>query len=247
MGSHFSAIGFPVRTYGEFEDLMARALEHGECIETRRSAYVRWSLGAGPELWAQEYENGEFGLVPHFAGEAIMRVGLTERIERPEAPPLDDAFYGWADPEDAEDMESGLFPLVFDVPDYVLHQNLSLPVIVEARISAFAHELTAYSGEEEFLADQEEPKFSPEFFIPSGTFKPGGETMDPPEAYAICAGRVLDCSLRTNPATGTKFWWAKVKHYGGEMDVAADPEDVEGHITDAGTVKGSFWLSGRPL
>ncbi len=180
MGSHFSAIGFPVRTYGEFEDLMARALEHGECIETRRGAYVRWSLGAGPELWAQEYENGEFGLVPHFAGEAIMRVGLTERIERPEAPPLDDAFYGWADPEDAEDMESGLFPLVFDVPDYVLHQNLSLPVIVEARISAFAHELTAYSGEEEFLADQEEPKFSPEFFIPSGTFKSGGETMDPP-------------------------------------------------------------------
>jgi hypothetical protein len=243
MGSHMSCIGFPFETFKEFRDLMLRAVENGERIETGRGAYFRWSSGAGAELWAQVYEDGSFGLNPHFAGEAAMHVGITERVERPEAPPLDGAFYCWADPGEDTGPESGLFPLVFDAPDYALYRGLVLPAVVEARISAFAHEITAYPDEEAFRAEWS--KFAPGFFIPSGTFKAGGEAIDPPEALAIFGGHVLGSSLLTNPATGAEFWWAKVRNYGGEIEVVADPEDVAGEIVEGGVIKGSFWLSGR--
>lgn len=241
-----SCIGFSIESYEEFVDLALRALETDERIETGHGAYVRWSVGDGVELWAQAYEDGSLGLNPHFAGEARMRIGLTERVERPGAPLLDGAFYGWAVPERDDHPESGLFPLVFDVPDYVLNEALVLPAAVEAQIAAFAHELSAYPGEEEFLASQHgELNFAPQFFIPSGLFKPGGEAMEPPEAWAIFGGHVLRCSSLTNPVTGALFLWARVRHYGGEMDVVADPEDVEGEIVEGGTITGSFWLSGR--
>jgi hypothetical protein len=241
-----SCIGFPVGSHEEFVDLVLRALETGERIETGRGAYVRWSVGDGVELWAQDYEDGSLRVNPHFAGEARMRIGLTERVERPDAPPLDGAFYGWADPELDDDPESGLFPLVFDVPDYALYEAPVLPTTVEAQIAAFAHELGAYSTEEEFLASQtEEPKFAPGFFIPSGLFKFGEETTEPLEARAIFSGHVLRCAILTNPVTGIRFRWARVRHYGGEMDVVADSEDVEGEIVEGGMIAGTFWLSGR--
>ena len=41
-----SCIGFFVETYEDFENLLHRAVEHGERIETGSGAYARWSAGA---------------------------------------------------------------------------------------------------------------------------------------------------------------------------------------------------------
>jgi hypothetical protein len=52
--------------------------------------------------------------------------------------------------------------------------------------------------------------------------------------------------FRWSSGAGAEFWWAKVRNYGGEIEVLADPEDVAGEIVEGGVIKGSFWLSGRP-
>ena len=58
-------------------------------------------------------------------------------------------------------------------------------------------------------------------------------------------GIVLDSSVLVNPATGRAFQWARVRTFGGELDLVADPEVVTGAFVTAGVVTGSFWLSGR--
>ncbi len=174
-----------------------------------------------------------------------MRVSITERIPRHEHSILDGAFYGWADPR-SEDPESGEFPFVFDLPDYDLHNSLQLPVAANVQIAAFAHHLNGFANEEAYLASQREGrKFAPESFIPSGLFTPDGKVTEPPQAYSIFSGHVLDTAVINNPATNHEFYWAKVRTLGGEIDVVADPQIVKGSIVKDGIVRGTFWLSGR--
>jgi hypothetical protein len=182
---------------------------------------------------------------PHFSGDAVMRVGLTRRIEHEDFSPLDGAFYGWAGSSD-DDPEDGIYPFVFDTPDYGLHSALPLPVVVNVQLAGFAHELQAFESEEQYRASQlEEPRFASQSFFPSGLFVPDGESDTPPQAYAFFTGRVLQTALLTNPAPGGSFCWAQVRTLGGEVDVVADPEVIRGELTKDGVIQGTFWLSGR--
>jgi hypothetical protein len=49
----------------------------------------------------------------------------------------------------------------------------------------------------------------------------------------------------TNPATRLQYFWARVRTYGGEIEVVASPEVVEGTLMQGGVINGLFWLSGR--
>jgi hypothetical protein len=246
MPSHLSDLGFDLESEDEFRELAYQAFEKGERLAAESGVYLRWAPGAGVELWGQlDREENLIGLNPHFAGESVMRVGLTARIERPEASPLDGAFHGWASPI-GDDPERGEYPFVFDAPDYLLCSSVKLPSIAEVQIAAFAHELSAYESDEAYDASQSgEPKFAAESFIPSGLFTPDLEKVEPPQAYAIMTGRVLETAVRTNPVTGGEFCWARIQTYGGEFDIVADPLLVLGVIVKGGVVHGSFWLSGR--
>lgn len=68
---------------------------------------------------------------------------------------------------------------------------------------------------------------------------------DPPLAYAIFTGHVLETSIITNPVTDHEFIWAKVRTLGGEVDMVSDPVLLNGPVVKGGVVSGSFWLSGR--
>jgi hypothetical protein len=246
-----SDIGFPLESDEDFHQLIVQASEKGEPIEASQGSYIKWSVGQGIELWAQVNRDNEvIGLNPHFTGTALMRVGLTERILRPEGTELDGAFHGWADPGENE-AETGAYPFVFDVPDYRTYDDLKLPRIVSAQIAAFAHELEAFENDEAYEAHEasqpEGIRFAPESFFPSGLglFTPEGISTEPPQAYAFFAGHVLDTAILTNPITKREFCWARVRTLGGEMDVVADPQILEGFLVKDGVVSGWFWLSGR--
>ena len=244
--NHWSSIGFPLQTGIAILELAARAAKNGVPIEAGRGTYIRWSAGVGAELWAQTDRDGNLmGLNPHFSGDAKLRVRLEDRILYPGAPVLDGAFYGWANPDGAR-AEGGDCPLVFDTPDYELHRLLELPVVMDVQLSAFARELHAFRDEAEFYASKWGESFAAESFVPSGLFE-AAEGGDPPQPYAIFTGYVVGTSLLTNPVTGAAFYWARVSTLGGEVDVVADPEVLEGTLVEGGVVCGWFWLSGRLL
>jgi hypothetical protein len=114
------------------------------------------------------------------------------------------------------------------------------------QLSAFAHDIKGFQSEEEYFNAQEgEMKFAVESFIPSGLFKPDGESATPPVAQAIFSGRIIDTQKRTNAYTNKAYVWAKVSVLGDEIDVVADPEIIEGEMVNGGILSGSFWLTGR--
>lgn len=173
MPSHMSDIGFPLESDEDFHQLIIQASEKGEPVEASKGSYIKWSEGQGIELWAQVNRDNEvIGLNPHFTGSALMRVGLTERILRPEGTELDGAFHGWADPSENV-AETGAYPFVFDMPDYRTYDDIKLPCIVSAQIAAFAHELEAFENAEAYEASQpEEIRFAPSHFSSQAYLRP---------------------------------------------------------------------------
>ena len=247
MPSHLSDIGFKVVDHEGFTRIAMQAAREGEVIPVRDGSYLKWSPGAGIELWAQlDLDHDIIGLNPHYAGSATMRIGLTQRVLRPQGTNLDGAFYGWANPSE-DDSETGEFPFVFDAPDYRLHDDRAIPAIAEVQLAAFAHEQQGFANEKAFDESQaEDMMLASEAFIPSGLFTAEGST-EPPQAEAIFSGHIMKTAIITNPATEADLLWARVSTLGGEIEVVADPEVLEGSLVVGGVIKGSFWLTGRVL
>lgn len=249
MPSHFSSIGFPLRTQEEFVALAEQVAGDAEVVPAQVGHYLRWTGSAGEELWLQvDGEERLIGMVPHFTGKSAVRVGITERVTRPSDTSLDGAFHGWASPP--EDVPAdGTYPFVFDLPDAATYADLVPPAIVDTQIAAFAHDLSFYESEDAFLASQAERsvKFAAKSFIPSGLFAPEGAQPAVPEAMAIFTGVVVESAVCQNAVTGASFLWALVDTVGGSFDVVADPELLSQAPPAGGVVSGTFWLSGRLL
>ncbi len=100
---------------------------------------------------------------------------------------------------------------MFDVPNICTYSNIKLPQIAVIQLSAFAHEIKGFESEEEYFNAQEsEMKFAVESFIPSGLFKPDGESTMPPVAQAIFSGRIIDTQKYTNAHINKEYIWANL-------------------------------------
>ena len=249
MPNHLTTLGFPVTTEKDFRHYVFLASEFGQKRESPNGSYTMWALGNGIELWVQtNLHKRILGMNPHFSGHSRMKVGLSRRIARNNQSILDGALYAWADPSDEQDVESGSYPFVFDLPDYDLYSDISIPGPATLQLAAFAHELQGFASEEDYYADQEGGlTFAAESFIPSGLFTSftEGGASERLEAQAFFSGHVLVTQVLTNPVTSQRFYWARVRTLGGEVDVVADPQVVRGKVVKGGIVKGDFWLSGR--
>ncbi len=245
MPSHFSTIGFPLNSEADFLALANRLAEKSEMIDVPDGRYLRWSSQTGAEIWLQLDSNDDLiGMVPHFAGPSRVRVGLTAQVTRPDDTALDGAFHGWAHPSD-DDPEVGDYPFVFDTPDFRRHTSVPIPSIVTAQIAAFAHEISIFESIDAYDASGSgEPQLASQSFIPSGLFKPGGEATEPPEAYGILTGHIVQAAEKRNELSGEPFYWALVDSLGGTFDVVIDPELMDQALKIGGVLSGSFWLSG---
>jgi hypothetical protein len=169
---------------------------------------------------------------------------LTRPVTRPAGTILDGAYHGWADPA-GDDPESGVYPFVFDSPDFHLYPEFAYPCLVEAQIAAFAHEVQLYDTPESYYQSQTaEPQFGSQSFIPAGLFAMQ-EPDQQPLAYAIMRGHVITAERRHNELADGYFHWAKVETLGGTFDVVIPPELLEALPSPGNVISGSFWLSGR--
>ncbi|MFW5658385.1 MAG: hypothetical protein ACOCZ8_00240 [Bacteroidota bacterium] len=257
MLSHLSDIGFRMEEEEELSALVETLSNDGDPIPVRAGYYVVCRLEGGIELWMQFNRNGEWlGLNPHFRGESKLRLLLNHTIFRNDEQ-LDGAFHAWADPTreairasmQNERLQSGslpgLFPFVFDLPDFHTLPGLQLPQVAEVQIAAFAHEMHCFDDEAQYFAAQDEAddQFAVESFIPLGLLT--DDEQEEPEAFARLSGRVLKTEYLENPHTGHGFHWALVRTLGGEVDVLCDPDLLENAPEVGGIVSGDFWLSGR--
>ena len=246
MASNFSTIGMPVASAEEMNAMAAHIGPLAEPLTAPGGTYFRWSDPSGAEMWLQVNADNELiGINPHYAGQSAVRVGLTARLPSAGPSELDGAFHGWAAPTgDAPD--TGCYPFVFDAPDYRLHEELALPSHRMVQVAAFAQDVAAFKTIAAYEASQAgDVKLGSRSFIPSGLFKPTGESIVPPEALAILAGHVLAVDQKVNGLTGCAFYWALVETYGGTYDVLIDLRLLTSPPVVGGVISGSFWLSGR--
>jgi hypothetical protein len=246
MPSHYSDVGFHIENEAQYRKVAEYAANSGKIFPVTGGAYIRWEAGAGVELWVQvEGEDQVVGVNPHFQGDARMRVGLVERVDRSADSRFDGGFHAYAGPR--TDQVGGDTPFVFDTPDARRYDDLPLPVIVEASLCGFAHQFVGYKSEGAWRAAQ------PEFRLSVGSFQqlapaPDAPKDAPPDAFVRLTGLVIATEERENPFSNVKFRWAHLAVPGGQIDVVADPDIVMGDAIGPGAVvDGLFWLSGRVL
>ncbi|MEM7460835.1 MAG: hypothetical protein AAF331_15325 [Pseudomonadota bacterium] len=248
--SNYSSIGFPVTSEEELRDLVASLIDVAAVVPAEHGTYLLYEDPSGAAFWIQvDQHNSIAGVNPHFNGRSHRRVGLQSDVERPNSE-LDGAIYAWANPSSIDDLESGEYPFVFDLPDRSLLGDIVFPQIIDVQLAAFAHEVSFFASEEEFYSHDsaDGAKMAAESFIPSGLFlsdeAPAGT---PPEAKAVFTGRILDVCENMNAFTGHSFISAKTNTFGGLIDIVVDPILAPQLPKAGGIVQGSFWLSGRLL
>ena len=248
MPNHFATIGLPVETPADLSPLARRIVKSSRIFETDRGDYLRWASDSGAEVWLQaDIDKRLNGVHPHFSGKSVVRVGLTRTVVHPEATALDGGFHAWAEPHN-DSPEDGHYPFIFDAPDFLLHQNLTLPCVAMVQIAAFAYEVTVFDSLQAYNATQTgEMKWAAQSFIPEGLLAHRREPEHSPTALATIRGHILETELRTNELAGLAFYWVLVQTYGAVIDVVIDPQIVNEPIKIGGVIAGSFWLSGRLL
>ncbi len=221
--SHLSSIGFHIKTQEEFHDLIDGVARACNAIPVAEGAYLRWIDRSGAELWLQRDKSGSLiGVNPHFNGPSRLRIGLTDRIERPDGSVLDGAYHAWMAPR-SDNPGDGEYPFVFDSPDARIHPGLDGPTLAQVQIAAFPSEITVFESKDEYEACHagEEVRFAPQSFIPVGLFQQ--REAQPPRAYALFTGYVRETRRLKNAFTKNEFVWAAVETLGGSFDVVLDP------------------------
>jgi hypothetical protein len=254
MASHYSSLGMSIESEAELIAFAEAVGPLAEGVVCNEGTYFHWHDASGAELWLQVNRDNEFlGMLPHFAGESRLIVRLVSRIHTSDRSPMDGSFYGWIDSvgaiEDTEPAEeSGLYPFVFDSPEFARLAPLELPITLPMQIAAIAHEIEIHADEAAFAASQTgEVKLEPRSFIPSGLYHPDGTEATLPEARAIITGRVLKGERRLNTYTNQAFYTALLETYGGEYDVAIDTSLLSSVPQPGNILSGSFWLTGRVI
>lgn len=241
------SLGFRIDSMDDFKALGIRAAKSGASLPAPHGTYIRWDVGGGPQIWVQikQHSRAILGWHTHFAGRAQMRIALTKRMLTEEHDPLEGGFHGWADPR-SDDATEGQYPLLFHAPNFDLHDHLSVPVVRTVQLTAFAHTLTVYPGDEEYFASQTATvKFAAESFVPIGLFPAKGNPDAPPVPAAQFAGHVVKGALLTNPMTSIAYQWARVRTVGGDLDVVADIDTCTEPMEEGNVVSGKFRLSGH--
>ncbi len=245
MASHLSSLGINVKDKNEFIELFKKANEKGEHISTKSGKYVKWEMGDGVELWGQIDNSGNpIGLNPHFSGESVMKVRIVDLVKNEDDTILDGAIHCWAEPVEGE--SDGIYPFLFDSPDFDMYQDIKCPQVVSVKVTGIAHEISTYENEKEFdQLQNSESKFASESFIPIGLFSENNDGKSTLEAMALFTGYVLETKIIRNSYTNIQIHWARIKTLGGELDIIVDPEILNGEIVVNGIVSGTFWLTGR--
>jgi hypothetical protein len=171
-------------------------------------------------------------------------VSIRSILRRPGETSLAGTIRGWVNDETGRTAGILDCPIVIDVPNLATHGRLELPISVDVQVAAFAREVSTFASEDAYYASQEPGGFASRSYVPSGTFTPEGGATEPPQAFGIFTGHVLEAAAKRNRRTGAAFYWALVDTLGGTFDVLVDPELLTEPPRPGGILQGSFWFSG---
>ena len=245
--SNFSNIGFQVASPEDLQVLIQKTYGIGTVYAVDKGSYILYSDDSDAELWIQRNEKKQIiGINPHYNGLSRRNVCLTQAIKG-KTSQLDGSFSAWADPSDDTNPESGLYPFVFDVPDFKRIKELHFPINQLIQLTAFAKQLQVYTSEDEFHTSQTtNMKLSAHSFIPTGLFSTQDTSdVEKNAATASFSGSIKAFKKKKNELSQCEFYCLLIDTYGGEVDVVSDCSFFDKEPVINGIVHGEFWLSGQ--
>ncbi len=225
----------------DFQRLIRHVSKEATIYDTPSGTYLRWSPGAGAELWIQaNLEHEIIGCNPHFSGEGKLRFGITETFHSLHSP-LEGRLVGWVEPKNEKVPTSGLYPLTAEMPDFTLSEPfLFKHPLMTLQVAAFAEVVSCYANERAFAMSHNAQTMAVPTFQQSIEVEEDGSP-----ALANIVGFVRKTELRLNPLTEQLFYAILLETHGGTIDVVAPVDTLlETPIIDS-VLAGSFWLSAR--
>lgn len=245
--SHFSAVGFAIRSRDEMLAVARRVPASALYAQTEAGSYYRWESGGGSELWlATGPDQSLKSVVPHFASIVRTRARVTELVPSQEHE-MDGAMLIHVVPDRAGrargDDGAGACRLLVDVPDFRRMDALVLPIEVDLSIGAVAERIEHYGSEADLRAAGS--RAPAESLVPSGLISTDGTDRVPKRAEALIHGTVLASGMRTNAVSGRPFTWARVRTNVMEIEVVADPVLLPRPPVAGSLLGGTFWITAR--
>jgi len=236
--SHLSCIGFHSESDEELRKIAMRAFEQAEPMKAGDNFYMYYREESGAELWLQfDKQKQLIGLSPHFDSAGYWLVGLKAMVEQDQNS-MDGSFFGEVLAGQSGDRASGLFPILFDTPDFARVQPLTFPTEQEVWLSAFSRSMQ--------VINQEAWSGHPAELLPIGLHGPDGSVNERPQAIAEITAAILSVALIKNKLTNQQFYVMEVAIYSLKLTVVADPALLKDGTPSPGDwIRGEFWLSGR--
>lgn len=251
MSSHFSAVGFPVRSMDEYWTLARRAATDGvRNLAPDGTTLVRWAGDAGPEIWSHVNRAGDVvGAIPFFSTGTAYRLAVTGTGEDPDEE-NEGWVDGWLEPSEEDEPYSGAFPLRISLVNYALarHRLTTFPSLHRIELVALAHEADLFHDADAY---REAP--GDVYRVPIGSvvsaahFGADAEAKVFSEATAMLSGPIASARLLTNPVTAEPYWWVQMELQGVPLHIFADPGTLAGEPSAGQILAGSCWTLGRLL
>lgn len=245
MPSHCSDMGFSFNNADEYTAFLQKIFDGGKDVPSKNGNYRKIVIDEKIEFWIQRMRSGLFkrksriaGVEFHFSSANSTLVRFDHWIKPKEN--LSGEAYVWAIYNGEE-----LFPMVINMPDADLHIGLKNGDKIKVQLACFSEETSLFDTKEDYEKSQTtEPKYSAEFFIPSGTFSPDG-TEKKPTSDIMFSGYILSAEKRTNSYTSEGYYYFAVRCQGIVFDVLADTAFITREPKIGGILSGSFWVSGK--
>ncbi len=217
MPSRFSTIGFPLLDESEFSDLATHMAAEAQRIPVSGGTYLLWASPGGEQVWLQGDSDGYLvGLTPHFAGKSQVSVYVRSILR----PGRDIARRHDPGVGERRDRADGRDPRLPDRDRCAQPRHprpLRTPDLCSVQVAAFAFEASTFPSEDTYYASREPGGFASRSYVPSGTFTPDGGATEPPQAFGIFTGHVLEATVKRNRWTDAAFYWALVDTRGGNI------------------------------
>lgn len=152
-------------------------------------------------------------------------------------------FIGAINPTDAQNPESGDYPLLVEVVDYYKLNDLSFPLTKRLLLNTFLLEGVFYHDIEDFTHSNENPEHPREdlFYFPAGILTPDEEPNENPEPLAIYTGEIVEVNKHQNTIGCGSYYELLLKTIGGVFTVLCDGENYTPSVGNI--LEGQFWVS----
>lgn len=232
-----------------YQLLAMQVRQQGQSYTAEHGSYYCLADTTGTQLWAlyDTYDQLR-GLYPMYAGRTSRTVGLESRTQGRN--PLVGSYKAWAEPEDQQDVTSGLYAFAFDTAAYGLLHHVPLGQQHSLNLAAFAQGIRFYPSADAFMESQGDASFKipiPAFF-PAGLFVTGGAgaaIQQGTRAMVAFTGTVRQAVLRENSVTQKGYVHLVADTLGGPVDIVADTALVPLPPEPGDVFTGNFWLCGH--